>query len=146
MINIDELIKKAIKEKDTIALSGFRSLKAKIMLTLTAAKREHGKPLTAEEEMAAIKREIKERKESNEFLQAGDPEFESNQSIIQLLEPYLPQTLSPEETDVIIDNAIEAVKATSAKEMGKVMGQIKKQGLAIDMGYVSTKVQEKLRG
>ena len=62
-------------------------------------------------------------------------------------EQFLPQALSEEEVDDIVNSAIEQTGASSIKDMGKVMGQLKNklQGRA-DMGAVSARIKARLSG
>ncbi|MDH5192037.1 MAG: GatB/YqeY domain-containing protein, partial [Gammaproteobacteria bacterium] len=64
---------------------------------------------------------------------------------IGILQDYMPEALSEEEIDTIISEAISATGASSIKDMGKVMGQVKPkiQGRA-DMGAVSQKIKNQL--
>src|SRR3989304_2945938 len=125
MIDIDTQIKTALKAKDARALRAWRSVKAKIGLKLTEAGRESGKPLGEEEQQALVKKEIKERQESNEFLKPGDAKFEENAGIIAILEAHLPKALGAAETDALIDKAIAETGAAGPKDMGKVMAALK---------------------
>ncbi len=144
MLDLNQLIKESMKKKDTVALTTYRSLKSKIMVILTSSKRDHDKPLTSEEEASAIKREIKERKEANEFLKKGDVTFDENVLIISILDQHLPKQLTIEDTDAIIEKAFLTLNPQGMKDMGKVMGFVKKENLPIDMKYVSDKIKEKL--
>ena len=145
MIDIDTQIKTALKAKDALALMAWRSVKAKIVLKLTEAGRESGKPLGEEEQQALVKKEIKERQESNEFLKPGDAKFEENAGIIAILEAHLPKALGAAETDALIDKAIAETGAAGPKDMGKVMAALKQSGAALDMAAASAKVRERLQ-
>jgi uncharacterized protein YqeY len=73
---------------------------------------------------------------------AGQEKFE-----LDILQSYLPEQLGEAEIDVLIEAAVQATGATSMKDMGKVMGQLKNklQGRA-DMGAVSGKIKARLAG
>ena len=145
MIDIDTLIKTAMKSKDALALNAWRSVKAKISLKLTEAGRESGKPLSAEEQAALVRKEIKERQEANEFLKPGQPKFEENKGIIAVLEAHLPKQMAGAEADALIDQAIASSGAAGPKDMGKVMAALRQSGATLDMSYASAKVKEKLQ-
>jgi uncharacterized protein YqeY len=145
MIDVDSLIKAALKSKDAVGLNAWRSVKAKISLKLTEAGREPGKPLTEEEQVQLVRREIKERQEANEFLKAGDPKFEENRGIIASLEAHLPRQITGAEADQLIDQAIASSGGAGPKDMGKVMAALRQSGSALDMAYASAKVKEKLQ-
>ena len=73
---------------------------------------------------------------------AGQERFE-----LGILKTYLPEQLSDAEIDALIEEAVQATGASSMKDMGKVMGQLKNklQGRA-DMGAVSGKIKARLAG
>ena len=64
-----------------------------------------------------------------------------------MLKAYLPEQLGDAEITTLIDEAIQATGASSMKDMGKVMGQLKSklQGRA-DMGAVSGRIKDRLSG
>lgn len=140
MIDIDAKVKEAMKAKDAVGLVAYRSLKAKAMVKQNEAGRGT-KPLTEEEVAAVVKREVKERQEANEYLKAGNATFDENVKIIALLEGLLPKTLGPEELEALVKKVIAETGAQGAKDMGKVMGGLKKSGQPIDMGAASAKVK-----
>lgn len=143
MLDIDAEIKSALKSQNRAALAAYRALKTKVMVKMTEAGRESGTPLTEEELQGCAKREIKERKESNEFLKPGDAKLEENLGICAVLEKLLPAALSPEEAEAAIQKILSEVNPSGPQEMGKVMGALKKvEGL--DMGKASARVKELL--
>ena len=92
---------------------------------------------------------VKQRRDSITQFRAADREDLAikEESEMALIQTYLPQPLSDAEVDAIIAEAIAASGATSAQDMGKVMGKVKPQvqGRA-DMGSVSGRVKAKLLG
>ena len=66
---------------------------------------------------------------------------------IAVIESYMPEALSTEELEALIDSAIAETGANSIRDMGKVMGLLKSrvQGRA-DLGAVSATVKQKLSG
>lgn len=92
---------------------------------------------------------VKQRRDSITQFRAADREDLAikEESELALIQTYLPQPLSDAEVDAIIAEAIAASGATSAQDMGKVMGKVKPQvqGRA-DMGSVSGRVKAKLLG
>lgn len=145
MIDIDAKMKEAMKAKDAAALTAYRSLKAKALLKVNEPG-HGGKPLTEEEFSALVKRELRERQEANQFLKPGDATFDENTRIIALLEGLLPMTLGAEELEALIKQAIAETGAQGAKDLGKVMGALKKSGKPVDMGAASTRVKALLGG
>lgn len=143
MFDLEGAIKTAIKAKDPVALSAWRSLKAKVAIKLTEAGRGE-QPLTEQELAALARREIRERKESNEFLKEGQPEFGANERIAALLEPLLPSQPSPEELEALIAKAIAEVDPAGPREMGKVMAALRQAVPGLDMAAASARVKELL--
>jgi uncharacterized protein len=141
MIDLDTHIKTAMKAKDTVALTAYRSLKTKVLVKLSEAGRTPGKELTEEEFAAAAKREIKERAEANEFLKPDHATHQENTKIIAILESHLPKGMSAEEMESAIQKAIAETNPAGPKEMGKVMAALKKAGGAIDMGAASARIK-----
>ena len=81
-------------------------------------------PLTEDEFLAVLTREVKTRRESVEaYGKAGRDDLAAKeQSEIAILEEYLPAALSEAEIGTLLDEAIGATGATSPRDMGKVMG------------------------
>ena len=90
---------------------------------------------------------VKQRRESISQFQSGsrDDLAEKEQAEIDIISDFLPQALSEEEIETIINKAISETGAASMKDMGKVMGIIRPQitGRA-DMGAVSGKIKSLL--
>jgi uncharacterized protein len=124
---INEAIKEAMKAKMQTELLALRSIKAKILLAETAEGRTG--ELTAEDEMKLLMKEAKQRKESAEvFAQQGRPELaEKEMAELAVIERFLPKMLSEEELKARLQAIIAEAGATSAKDMGKVMGLATKQ-------------------
>lgn len=82
------------------------------------------KPLTEDEFLAVLTREVKTRRESVEaYTNAARPDLAAKeQSEIDILAGYLPQALTEAEVGALISEAIAATGATSARDLGKVMG------------------------
>lgn len=87
-------------------------------------KKRQGTPLTDDEVIGVLTREVKTRRESVEAFQKGGREdlAAKEQSEIAILQDYLPQGLSEDELRTLVDEAITATGATSARDLGKVMG------------------------
>ena len=101
------------------------------------------RPLTEDEYLAVLTKEVKTRRESVEaYTQGGRADLAAKeQAEIDILSGYLPESLSEAEIDALIDEAITATGATSARDLGKVMGWLapKTRGRA-DGKVVSGKV------
>jgi hypothetical protein len=82
------------------------------------------KPLTKDEFLAVLAREVKTRRESvDAYAAAGRADLAAKeQSEIAILEEYLPAALTEAEIQALVDEAIASVGATNPRDMGKVMG------------------------
>lgn len=82
------------------------------------------RPLTEDEYVAVLTREVKTRRESvDAYGKAGRDDLAAKeQAEIDILSDYLPQALTDSEVDSLIEEAIAATSATSARDLGKVMG------------------------
>ena len=140
MLDIDAHLKKALKERDSAALTGYRAVKAKINLKLTEAGRGTDKPLTEPELLALMQREIKERVESNEFLTPERADFQENARIVAVLSAHLPRALSAEELDAAVRKAIADSGAAGPKDMGKAMAALRGTP-GLDMAAASARVK-----
>jgi uncharacterized protein len=81
-------------------------------------------PLTDDEFLAVLTREVKTRRESVEAFEKGERAdlAAKEQAEIDILSEYLPQALTEAEIGVLVEEGIAATGATSARDMGKVMG------------------------
>jgi hypothetical protein len=86
--------------------------------------KRQGTPLTDDEYLAVLTREVKTRRESVEaFRSAGREDLATKEeSEIEILRGYLPEALSDAELTALVDEGIRATGATSARDLGKVMG------------------------
>lgn len=145
MIDIDAEIKAALRARDEAALTAWRALKAKAGMKLTEAGRASGQALSEEEQLQLVRREIKERQESNEYLPPENPQHRLNQDIIAVLEPHLPRTPSAEETETLIERVFGEVQPAGPKDMGRVMAALRAAEPGLDMALASGKVKERLQ-
>ena len=138
-----EDLKSAMKAQDKLKLSVIRMVKSSIQMEELNKKRE----LTDDEVIDVISKQIKTRKDSiSEFTKGGrDDLVESTSKEIEILSTYLPEQLTEEEVNNIIEKVFEEVKPESPKDMGKVMKTVTPlvKGKA-DMGMVSSIIKNKL--
>jgi uncharacterized protein YqeY len=115
-------IKSAMLAKDKIRLEALRGVK-KEFLEAKTAKGSDGE-LADETAVKIIQKMVKQRKDSASiYTEQNRPELaEKELAEVAVLEEYLPKQLSPEELEKTIREIIAQVGATSAKDMGKVMG------------------------
>ena len=97
--------------------------------------------------MGVVTKMVKQRRDSiTQFNQGGRADLAAvEEAEIEVLEAYLPEQLSADEIDALIDEAITSTGANSMRDMGKVMGLLKPklEGRA-DLGPVSGKVKARL--
>ncbi len=119
---IMEDLKVAMKEKDKAAMRGLRAIKAAILLAQTDGS---GQEIDEAREIAILQKLIKQRQDSLAiYQQQNRPELAVvEQEEIDVIQKYLPQQLTEEELKTAIQAIIQQVGATSAKDMGKVMGK-----------------------
>ena len=133
----------AMKAKDTFRTSVLRMLKS----ALKNEEINKKSPLTDDEVLAIIKKQVKTRKDSmNEYASYNRMDLaDSLQKEIDILDEYLPEELSDEELEKIVKETITKVKAESIKQMGMVIKTISSEyGARCDMAKVSKLVKEKL--
>ncbi len=97
--------------------------------------------------LSVLDKMVKQRRDSVEQFQKGGRDDLVNIELaeIAVIETYLPEQLSNEELDTLIDEVISATGAESIRDMGKVMGQIKSKAAGrADMGAVGAKVKARL--
>ncbi len=125
---INEGIKEAIRGRDSLRLDTLRMLKSKILAADARA------TLPDPEVIKLFKTYYGNLQEALEQAQAVNrPEIaERLKGEIAIVQEFLPKTLSPEETKKIVVQAIASSGAKTKKELGLVMKNIMKQGLAID--------------
>ncbi|MFL1695222.1 GatB/YqeY domain-containing protein [Weissella kandleri] len=115
-------MKTAMKAKDKATLSVVRMLKAAVSNEQIKA----GHDLTADEELAVLSRELKQRVEEQESYVAGGREelAEEIAQQIEIVKRYMPAQLDESEVAALVQETITEVGATSKKDMGKVMGAL----------------------
>ena len=120
-------MKDAMKAKDEAALRGLRAIKAEII----KAKTEPGANgiITEDGELKMLQRMVKQRKDSLEIYQQQNRAdlAQKEQEEIAIIEKFLPKQLSEEELKAALSDIIAQVGASSAADMGKVMGVATKQ-------------------
>ena len=140
---LEDELTAAMKERDAPRRDALRL----ILSSLRSAEKELQRPLHDDEELQVLQRERKRRLESIEaFEAAGRPEQAAQeQSELEVLEEFMPEPLSEDDLEQIVDDAIAEVGATSMRDLGRVMADVMPQiaGRA-DGSAVSQLVREKL--
>ncbi|MED4070616.1 GatB/YqeY domain-containing protein [Priestia endophytica] len=119
---LNDDMKQAMRDKDKQKLSVIRMTKA----ALQNESINSGLPLTEDDELTILSREVKQRKESlHEFEQAGRGDLvEKINHELAILKQYMPEQLTEEEVVEIVKKAIADVQASSKSDMGKVMSAV----------------------
>jgi uncharacterized protein len=124
-----------------------RDALALILASLRAAEKELQRPLSEDEELQVLQRERKKRVEAFQAYEAAGREEQADKEDYELevLEEFMPEPLSDEELDEIVDDVIAEVGATSLRDIGRVMADVmpRVSGKA-DGSAVSQIVREKL--
>ena len=140
---IEDEIKEAMKARDAERRDALRL----IVNALKSSEKELQRPLSDEEELQVLQRERKRRVEAAEAFRAGGREEQADDEEYELevLAEFMPEPLSEDDIEEIIDDVISEVGATSIRDMGRVMAGVMHQvsGRA-DGSVVSTLVKEKL--
>lgn len=134
----------AMKARDATTTTALRTADAAIKRAAMDSNKEIDNPLV----IATIRKAVKNLADAKtEFEKGGRQDLvAANEVEIRTLEKYLPQGLEPARIDALIAEAIQETGAQSKKDMGKVIGALKKRPEAalIDFGAVSKVVQAKL--
>ena len=126
---INDEYKTALKSKDKNKISTYRLILSGIKdLDISNRSGPNKKETDDEDIKKLLKKMIKQRNESVEIYKKNKREdlLKVEQGEIDLLSTYLPKQLSEEETKKICTEIISKVGAQSIKDMGKVMGELKK--------------------
>ena len=112
----------AMKAKDKERLTVIRMVKAAIKQEVIDRKKEENDELLID----VVNKQIKMRKDSiSEFEKAGRNDLaEKTQSEVDILMKYLPEQLTDEEVEKIIDEAFAKINPEGKKDMGKVMQEV----------------------
>lgn len=123
---INEDLKTAMKAQDQVALRGIRAVKSAILLAKTDGT---GNAIDEAKEVQMLQKLVKQRKESLEiFLRENRQELaQKEKEEIEIIEKYLPKMMDESEIEAAVKEVIAATGASSAKDLGKVMGVITKQ-------------------
>jgi uncharacterized protein YqeY len=140
---IEDELKDAMKARDAERRDALRL----ILNSLKSSRKELQRPLSEEEELQVLQRERKRRVEAADAFRTGGREEQAaaEERELDVLEEFMPEPLSEDEIDEIVDDVIAEVGATSMADLGRVMADVMPQiaGRA-DGSQVSQIVREKL--
>ena len=146
-----ENIKASIKHEVSPSMkegNKFRTTTLRLMVSAFQVEEINKKEeLNDKECIEILEKMIKQRKDSiSQFESAGREELSKKEKDeILIIQEFMPEQLSVEEIDILIKKVISETNAESMKDMGKVMGMLKKltSGKA-DAGYISSEVKKAL--
>ena len=145
---IEEKLNQALKDKDKKTYPTLRLIVSAIKDAEIAKRTQDAKELSDSDIMGILKKMIKQRNESCDvYKKAGRQELlDLEEREIKVISIFLPKQLSEEETKKICLDVVKSLGASSIKDMGKVMGQLKsKHSDVLDFSKVSVIIKELLK-
>ncbi len=143
---IESIYKESLKAKDKIQISTYRLILSSIKdLEIANRSRAEKKETDDEDIKKLFKKMIKQRTESIEIYKKNNRNdlLEIEQKEHEIISNFLPKQLGDDETKEICKKIVESIGASSIKDMGKVMGEIKKQHLdEIDFSKAGSIIKE----
>ena len=119
----------ALKTKNKTSISTFRLILAAIKERDIANRTSGNKEEVKDQEIVKVLKKMKkQRQDSVEMYKKGERQelLEAEEAEIKIIDTFLPKQLSDEETKKICKEIIESIGASSIKDMGKIMGELKK--------------------
>ena len=145
--SLNDELKAAIRAKDSLKLEALRAIKSAVLLVKTSTAGDVD--LTEEEEIKLLQKLVKQRKDSAVIFkeQNRDDLATPEEAQAGVIAQFLPDQLSQQEIEQIVDEIVAKTGAQGMKDMGKVMGMASKEmaGKA-DGKTISTIVKQKLNG
>ena len=126
---IEDNLQLALKEKNRTLISTLRLIMAGIKDKDIACRSKDNKEGIKDEDIKQLlKKMIKQRNESIEIYKKGNRNdlLDIEKKEVQIISKFLPKQFSEEETNKICKDTINKIGATSVRDMGKVMGMLKK--------------------
>ena len=140
--------KNALKAKDKIKISTYRLILSSIKdLDITNRSGPNKKETDDEDIKKLLKKMIKQRTESIELYKKNNRKDLQNieEQEVAVISQYLPKQISEEDTKKICEEVIKSTGANSIKDMGKVMGELKKNNAdSIDFSKAGAIIKELL--
>ena len=127
---IESIYKESLKAKDKIQISTYRLILSSIKdLEIANRSRAEKKETDDEDIKKLFKKMIKQRTESIEIYKKNNRNdlLEIEQKEHEIISNFLPKQLGDDETKEICKRIVENIGASSLKDMGKVMGELKKK-------------------
>jgi hypothetical protein len=139
---LQTMIGEAMKAHDEVRTSTLRLLSS--AFNYERIEKQHD--LTEEEEIAVIRKQAKQRKDSiDAYKKAGATDrAEKESSELKILQEFLPPEMDEGELEKIIDESIKELGASSLGDMGKVIGMVKGKASSADGAKIAEIVKQKL--
>ncbi|MDC3023109.1 GatB/YqeY domain-containing protein [Candidatus Pelagibacter sp.] len=128
-VTIETEYKNALKSKDKIKISTYRLILSSIKdLDISNRSGPNKKETDDEDIKKLLKKMMKQRTESIDIYKKNNRSdlLEIEQNEFNILSSFLPKQLNDEDTKKICEETISKLGASSIKDMGKVMGELKK--------------------
>ena len=125
--NLTTEIKEAMKAKNALALEALRAIKSAVLLQKSEAGASDG--MSEDDEIKLLQKLVKQRRDSAAiFIEQNRVDLaEPEEAQAEIIARFLPEQLSEEEVEKVIESIIIQTGASSMKDMGKVMGMVSKQ-------------------
>ena len=147
-IKIEAKLSEALKAQDKKTYSTLRLVVAAIKDAMIAKKIKDKKVLPDRDLIVLLKKMVKQRNDSCEaYKKAGRNDLlENEMGEIKIINEFLPKQLNEEETKKFCLETMKKVSASSIKDMGKVMGALKKEySDVLDFSKVSQIIKDNLK-
>ena len=145
---IEEKLNQSLKNKDKSLYPTLRLVISGIKDVLIANRTKEIKEVSDQDVISILKKMVKQRNESCEvYKKAGRTELlEIEMKEIEIINSFLPKQLSEEDTRKLCEEEIKQVGASSIKDMGKIMGALKKtHGDVLDFSKVGSIIKTILK-
>ena len=145
---IEDKLNEALKNKDKNVFPTLRLIVSAIKDALIASRTKDKKNLSDGDIISILKKMVKQRNDSCEaYKKAGRKDLlDAEIKEIEVISLFLPKQLGQEDTKKICEEVVKKVGASSIKDMGKVMGELKsKHGDVLDFSKVSSIIKEILK-
>ncbi len=145
---IDKSLTEALKNKDKDRTLTLRSIISQKKQKEIEKRTQDKKDITDEDMILILNKMVKQRRESIELYKQGGRQdlVDKETNELKIIQEYLPDQLSEVEITKICDQAINDLKASSLKDMGKVMAAIKsKYKGSVDLSIAGKILKEKLK-
>lgn len=144
-IRLVEDMKNAMRQREKTKLGVIRLILAAIKQREVDTRKDQDD----QQILGTLDKMLKQRRDSlSQFAKAGREDLVAQEQFeLDLIKTYMPTELSAEEIDAFIAKAVADAGASSMRDMGKVMGQLKSSLMGrADMAVVSRKVKDRLSG